>query len=203
MGLDPEKTVIIKPNNKQLPFPGAASKYSVEKKNVFVTRSFDMVGKLIENVNKNAPKVTTIVLEDLTHYFSERVMNEVTRKDYDKWTELGASVYKNIVKQEADLRPDLNLIVVAHTTASADLDGNPTITLQTPGKLLENVVKIPSYFTYVLHTVVTEDREGIKYQFLTNRQGGKLAKSPEGCLPLYMENDYTQVIEKITKYQNG
>lgn len=74
----------------------------------------------------------------------------------------------------------------------------------TPGKLLDNVVKIPSYFTYILHSIVYEDSGDIHYKFLTNRDGsGKEAKSPEGCLNLLEDNDIAEIIKKIEAYQNG
>lgn len=154
-------------------------------------------------MNTKAPHVTTVVIEDLTHYFSARVMKDANISGFGKWMDLATDVFNQLVAKEALLRADLNMIVIAHSTVGSDVEGNPQITLQTPGKLLENNIKIPSYFTYVLHTVVTMEGDKPSYQFLTNRDGARLAKSPEECLPLYIENDYKQVLDLIDAYQRG
>jgi hypothetical protein len=41
------------------------------------------------------------------------------------------------------------------------------------------------------------------YKFLTNWDGARLAKSPEECLDLYVDNDYQLVLDAIKKYQEG
>ena len=75
--------------------------------------------------------------------------------------------------------------------------------MQTPGSLLDRQIKIPSYFTYVLHTDVTEENGVMKYRFLTNNDGVRIAKSPEGCLEKFEPNDYKAIIDKIELYQKG
>lgn len=71
-------------------------------------------------------------------------------------------------------------------------------------KLLDNSIKIPSYFTYVLHTDPVMEANGkMQYRFLTNTDGVRIAKSPEGCLDLYEDNDYAKIISKIEEYQNS
>lgn len=202
--LDPKSTFIIKPNNKELPFPGAKKLYnSTDAKNVFVTNDIKTAGTLIKKISVEQPSIKTIIVEDLTHFFSARVMKDASISGFDKWTKLATDIFESFVKIEAELRPDLNLIIIAHTTVSSDNEGSLVITLQTPGKLLENNIKIPSYFTYVLHSVAKEAGESIEYKFLTNREAGKLAKTPEGCFDLFIDNDYAQVLERIHEYQNN
>lgn len=202
--LDPKKTVVIKPNNKQLPFKGAASLYNTENKNAFVATTFAEAGAYIDAINDKAPNITTIVLEDLTHYFSAQVLKDAKNKGFDKWMDLAVMVFNAVIAKEAKLRKDLNLIVIAHTASTTDLDGNTMITLQTPGKLLTNSIKIESYFTYIFHSLVNEQADGVmKYQLLTNRDSTHLAKSPEEMFPKYIDNDYQMVFDTIKKYQDG
>jgi len=105
---------------------------------------------------------------------------------------------------EKQLRDDLYVILIAHTTTAINSDGESETFMLTPGKLLDNIIKIPSYFTYVFHSVVLEDNGKVSYKFLTNRDGsGKEAKSPEGCLDLLEDNDLKRLIDKIEAYQNG
>lgn len=204
LNLDPEKTIIIKPNSKQLPFMGAAKKYVVNK-NVFVRMDFASIGLILKDINTIADfkHITTIVLEDLTHFFSKRVMDDSKKEGYQKWSDLAVDLFKNLVDYESKLRPDLNFIIIAHTEASTDVAGAGVITLQTPGKLLDKQIKLPSYFTYVLHTYTYQEGGITKYAFLTNTDGIRIAKTPEGCFPKLIENDYLQVIDQINKYQNG
>ena len=203
INLDPETTVLIKPNKKDLPFPGSAKMYNAEKKNVITCKTFPEVGSYLAAINSGS-KIKTVVIEDLTHYFSHRVMSDAKVTGFQKWTDLAVDVFNSLIKIEESLRDDLYVIVIGHTERSTDSMGNSIVTLQTPGKLLENQIKIPSYFTYVLHTDVTQKPDGkMEYRFLTNSDGTRLAKSPEGCLDTYEPNDYKLVIEKIDKYLHG
>jgi hypothetical protein len=202
--LDPSTTFIIKPNNKDLPFPGSRKLWNAESGNLVVTKHLDEVGAYLKKINEGI-KFKTVIVEDLTHYFSNRVMKEAKIKGYDKWTNLAYDTFMNLLGIEDSLREDLYVIIIGHVETSTDTEGNKTVELQTPGRLLSNVVKIPSYVTYVMHTEVREKTDGsIEYLFLTNRDGsGKEAKSPEGCLDLYMPNDYKLIIDSIEKYHNG
>ena len=201
--LDPKTTFIIKPNNKQLPFQGAGKLYGKDHGNVFVSNTIKDAGNLIRVINQKQEHIKTVIVEDLTHFFSARVMNDKDTGGFGKWMDLAHDVFTSFVEVESSLRPDLNLIIIGHTAISQNAEGEFVTQLQTPGKLLENAIKIPSYFTYVLHSVAKETKEGTEYYLLTNRQDGKLAKSPEGCLPMHIENDYQLVLDSINKYQNG
>ena len=199
--LDPKTTVIIKPNSKELPFRGAAKNY-VMGTNMFTVRTLKGVGDLLDQINK-AKNIKNVIIEDLTHYFSKRVVDERATKGYEKWTELAANTKQNIIDKESELRADLNLIVIGHVSAVADAAGVTSIGIQTPGKLLDNTVKIPSYFTYVLHTFVDQDEDmETRYRFLTNKDGIREAKTPEEMFPKFIPNDYKTVIEGIEAYQN-
>jgi hypothetical protein len=202
LNLNPETTLIIKPNNKDLPFPGSRVKY-VDGVNVVKTTDFADVRSTLEAVNKGT-HFKTVIIEDITHLFSKRVMHDASDTGYAKWTNLAIDAFSALVDMEEQFREDLTVIIIGHTQVDKDQNGFNTYVLQTPGKLLENVIKIPSYFTYVLHTDVEEGLDGIPtYYFLTNRDGsGKEAKSPEGCLNLREPNDYALIIEKIDAYHN-
>jgi hypothetical protein len=129
-------------------------------------------------------------------------MRDAKIKGYDKWMDLAIDTFNSLVKAEESLREDLWLIVIGHTNLTKDIQGNKVISLQTAGQMLENNIKIPSYFTYILHTdpILVADNK-IEYRFLTNTDGVRIAKSPEGCLDLYEDNDYAKIISKIEDYQ--
>lgn len=202
VNLDENTTLLVKPNKKELPFRGGAVKYNAAKGNIINCTTFPELKTILLKANEGT-KFKTIVIEDLTHFVSNRVMNDAKITGFQKWMDLAVDVFQGLIKIEEKLRDDLNIIVIGHTERSTDVQGNSIITLQTAGKLLENSIKIPSYFTYVLHTEVTEKNGKMEYSFLTNSDGIRLAKSPEGCLDLHEPNDFALILDKINKYQLG
>lgn len=202
LNLNEEETLLIKPNKKELPFKGGAVKYSTAKGNVVNCSTFPELKIIISKANSGT-KFKTIVIEDITHFLTNRVMTDVKITGFSKWSDLAADVFNSLIKMEETLREDLNVIVIGHTERSSDVSGNSIITLQTVGKLLDNQIKIPSYFTYVLHTNVQEINGKMEYTFLTNSDGTRLAKSPEECLEKFEPNDFALILSKINKYQLG
>lgn len=198
--LDPKRTVILRPNRKDLPFQGSMLMYK-EGDNEFTLTTFKEVGKMLNEIN-NGKTIDTVIIEDVTHFLSRRVIDDGLRKDYDKWTELAIDVFNNIVKFDSIKRDNLNLIMIGHTMQSSSVSGGSIITLRTPGRFLDEKINIPSYFTYVLHTDVSIVDEKPNYRFLTNTDGFRAAKSPEGCLDLYEPNDYRIILDKIDIYKN-
>ena len=202
LNLDENTTLLIKPNRKELPFKGGAVKYSVEKGNVVNCTTFPVLKEILTKANAGT-KFKTIIVEDFTHLLTARVMTDAKITGFGKWSDLAVDVFQGLIKIEEQLRDDLNVIVIGHTERNTDVNGNSVITLQTVGKLLDNQIKIPSYFTYVLHTDVKEVNGKMEYSLLTNSDGLRLAKSPEGCLEKFEPNDYKLILDKIAKYQLG
>jgi hypothetical protein len=186
-----------------LPFPGARKLYNEEAKNMFHVSSLQEVGEYITDIN-SGKKTKVIVVEDFSHLLGQRVLEDSNIVGYTKWNKLAVDAFEAVIGIENELRDDLYVILIAHTTTVQKAEGEIVTHMLTPGKLLDNLIKIPSYFTYVFHTEVIEEKGKILYKFLTNRDGsGKEAKSPEGCFELYEENDYAMLIKKIEAYQNG
>ena len=53
------------------------------------------------------------------------------------------------------------------------------------------------------NTDISQENGKMVYQFLTNTDGVRIAKSPEGCLERYEPNDCRLIIDKIEAYQNA
>ena len=202
LNLDENTTLLVKPNRKELPFRGGAVKYSTEKGNVVNCATFPELNVILTKANEGT-KFKTIVIEDFTHFLTNRVMADSKINGFQKWSDLAVDVFQGLIKMEEKLRDDLNVIVIGHTERSTNMNGDTEITLQTVGKLLDNQIKIPSYFTYVLHADVKEVNGKMEYSFLTNYDGLRRAKSPEGCLEKFEPNDYKLILDKIAKYQLG
>lgn len=71
--LNPKETVIINVLGKKLPFKGSSGMYNEENKNIFKRESYLEVISLLENINKSASYVKTVVLEDFIY---------IMRKEY-------------------------------------------------------------------------------------------------------------------------
>lgn len=221
-GLDPKTTVILKPNNKALPFLGWATNYKLNS-NMFVLSDIRSLGDTIlgpypktsdgKSVDRTkqrevakginaATHIKTVVVEDFTHYMSKKVVDDSTIKGYDKWTELAVWVYQNMAVLESKLRPDLDVIFICHTQIKETVEGAAEIGMQTSGQMLDRL-KLPSYFTYVLHSKVIFADDVPKYVMQTNRDSIRLAKTPEGMFPLDVDNDYGTILARIHAYENG
>jgi len=203
MGLNAEETVVLRPNIKDLPFPGSRKLYSKKNNNLFQVSSLKDVGNMIEVINKGK-KIKNIVVDDFTHLLGQRVINDTPISGFKKWNELAMDTVYAMFGNQENLREDLYIYFMVHTTETIDADGARTVHMQTPGKLLDNLVKPPSYFTFVLHTDVREIDGTFSYRFLTNMDSsGKEAKSPEGCFDLFIDNNLGIVRNRIEAYMNG
>jgi hypothetical protein len=76
------------------------------------------------------------------------------------------------------------------------------VTIKTAGKLLDNTIDIPSYFTYVFHGHIQEAKEGPQYVMQTNWNSIYQAKTPMGSFnDMFIPNDMGQVILAIHNYR--
>ncbi len=199
-----EQAAIITPNSKHMPCEGAATKYVVGK-NLIITNKIVEIPALLKFINDSKPEVKYVLIDDFTHYFNARLMDKgfIARKlgndAFAKWNELAADTLPVITGNVESFRDDLYIGINAHVSMNDD----GVVSLQTPGKLLENSINIASYFTYIFHTDVSKGADNkINYQFLTNFDGTREAKTPKGAFKsLYIPNDYKAVFDTIKKYQ--
>lgn len=206
--LPPSETVMVLPNSKDFPWEGAMEDYSVAKKNLFLTTSFRKTGDgplgamdIMQSVNQYAKHVKFLVIEDITHFMNNRMMNDafIKNENWSKWNHFGADVFSITVKDFETFRDDLTIIIIGHT----ELKENGQVGLLTAGKLLDNTVKIASYFTYALHSRVFKEGGKLSYKFQTHNDGVHLAKTPMGCFQEdFVDNDMFAVINRIKEYRS-
>lgn len=65
--LDPKTTVIVNVLGKILPFKGSKTNYNKENKNLFQISSYEAIISLLENIDKSAPYVKNVIIEDATY----------------------------------------------------------------------------------------------------------------------------------------
>jgi hypothetical protein len=202
--LPAEQSVIIKPNAKSLPFPGGDVNYVVGK-NMIINAELDAVSSIIQHVNDNLPDVKYVILEDFTHTFSARIFSPsfLSRNSggeaFQRWNDFGASVFQAIFAHSQKWRADLYIVVIHHTEIKED----GTIGFKSAGKLLENTIDFPSYFTYIFHGVVQQTDTGSQYMIQTNKDSIRQAKTPYGVFPTYIPNDMKVILDRITDYRQG
>jgi hypothetical protein len=203
--LDPATTFIVKPNTKPLPFKGAKAMYSAENKNVARINSFPVLTNFLGKINKDQEHIKTVIIEDISHFFTSKVMADSKKKGFDKWDELGVQTYNAFLAGEQDMlfRDDLTIVLIGHVDVSEDSNGVSRNTLYTPGKILERKVKIPSYVTYQFYADVDMQEGKPHYYFLTNNDGsGRECKTPMDMFEdLKVDNDLAQILETIDNYE--
>jgi|SRR5690606_3855725 len=201
--LDPETTVILNTERKALPFRRA----SLFKRQRFIDRLEDFgeqkgFDTLFEIALMDRDKNTKVIVIESFTSLSEIVLAKAKR------TKVGFDVYGwyqskiTDIIQKSKSNPDIYVVF----TAIDDLVKNDAeLTLRSvkvEGKALEG--KIEKEFVICLHTVIERDEKGNpKYQFLTNSDGIRTAKSPKGMLPRYMPNDLAEVIKLSEEYYKG
>lgn len=198
------ETFIIKPNAKQVNIPDSKSRYSSDKINTTGKPNLKITDKLsdlipiLTDISNNAPWVKYILIDDFTHFFTARITSDEFQNDnsnvgYGRWNKFGIAVAK-VISCIPNLRDDL-LVVFNHHT---DIKDDGSIGMKTSGKLLDNLVDIPSYFNNIFHTEVIRENGKTKYYFITNEVNSKLAKTLYG---LYdeekIENDIYPILLKI------
>jgi hypothetical protein len=214
--LPPNQTIILTPNAKSMPWKGGDAAYE-RGKNMFVTNQIsngskdakfpmETVGlkQIIRAVAEQAPHVRYLVVEDFTHFFSARIFDKsfLNRKTgseaFQRYTEFAADVHDAIFKDLQNLRKDLYLILIAHT----DVDDQGYHAFKAPGKLLTEKIDVPSYFTYIFHSMTKEDPKGVHYVFQTNKDSIFHAKSPMGAFSqLHVPNDLKPILDAVDEYR--
>lgn len=220
--LPPEETILITPNSKSLPFPGGDANYEVGV-NRIVTNQLKgdqtlnpeedlaaySIEDLLEIISDGQPAIKYVVIDDFTHFFSARIFSQAFldegkgKNPFERWNVFGSNVFQALFEKSASLRDDMYIIILHHTEIKDDGSQG----FKSPGKLLDNTIDVPSYFTYIFHGVVEDSDKGPVYLMQTNNTSARQAKTPYGLYDrvkeLYIPNDMMQVVKKIEKYKKG
>ena len=177
--LPPQETVIVTPNSKSFPFPGAAKNY-IQGENLIINDELDAIAGIVTHVSDNMPEKKVLIIEDFTHCFSARIFSPafLARNSggeaFSRWMDFGASVYQSLFAKAQDWRSDLTIVILHHTEIKED----GTIGFKSAGKLLDNSIDVPSYLTWIFHGVVMQQEDKIKYMMQTNKDTVRQAKTP-------------------------
>jgi len=197
-----KETVMIRPSPKSYPFPGGDKAY-VEGVNQFTTDDMATVRATLSD--SGLAKFKYVVIEDLNHFFNARTTSQAFigmnsgNGAFAKWNIFASDVIQSFILPAQKMAEDTTLIIIAHT----EIKDDGTVGLKTSGKLLDNNLYIPSYVTYVLHSLVLGDGKDVTYNYLTNADGSHLAKSPAGVFRQYIPSNMMDALKRIKDYKAG
>ncbi len=202
--LDPEKTYIFNTLGKDLPFKKGRFSYTLEKKNMKVTTSYEDVIKALSVLPTIRPNVNTIIIDDARHIMESEYIKRATEVGYTKFTQLGQHFEEVLRTARSIGNKNLDIFLLLHTD---DVTNGTNIVSQKAklvGKLVEDHFNPLELVSICLFTNVQLSQDGTQYQFITNRtnvDGVTIpAKSPFGMFDLYIPNDFQIVKELIQKY---
>lgn len=192
--LDPSTTFYIDCDLKGLSWKGWRKQYNVENKNYYKGNFPTMVMKYLDNINKNAKHIKTVVIDTLNGIMIGEEMRSRSNKNYDKWTDLAGYVY-DIVEYALTVRDDLNVVFIAHTQTETNDLGYTFTRIKTSGRKLDKI-SLESKFTTVLLSKKIDD----SYVFET-QSNNSTAKSPmEAFETLMIPNDIVTVLEALDEF---
>ena len=199
-GLNSKETVIINVANKDLPFRGWKSLYSGDVReggNYLATSDPDIIAKCIKYVSDERREIKNIVIDDGQYIMAFEFMRRAKENGYGKFADIGVNIAK-VAEAARVARPDLNVFFLWHP----ETDSTGNMKMKTVGKMVDDYLTLEGLFSVVLYTKVEKLGEGkMKYQFVTNNDGSKPAKSPLGMFKdIYIPNDLGLVSETIKQY---
>lgn len=204
--LPPEQTLIVQPNTKDLPWGGWERNYEIGRNLIRVQGLNSAISEAGQAYQAMPTKPKYIIIEDTTHLQTQRttsasfIAQSDGGKSYAKWNQFGADFGRLIIDIPKVLPAGTFVIFVGHV----ELKDDGVYDIQTAGKLLDNNIKIPSWFTYALHSRVIKESDKLKYVFQTNFDGVYSAKTPRGCFTdLYIPNDMKAVCDRIEQYKSS
>ncbi len=204
--LDPKSTFIINVLDKALPFRAFKKNYSPIRSllddegvktaqtegNYFASDKWDAIIKVINNIDRHRPDITTLVIDDWQYILSYEFMRRVSEKGFDKFNDLANHGWSTI-DTCMNTRSNLSCFILAHS----DVDSTGRSKCKTIGKMLDEKITIEGLFTTVLHARVIDGQ----YLFQTQYDGEYLAKSPMDMFPEFLiPNDLLAVKKAIEGY---
>jgi len=199
--LDPKTTILFTPNKKAPSWRGGVADYT-EGENRFVTSNLNKLKVLLESVKEKRPGTKTLVVEDFSHYLTSAQLDEsfVANEGFKKWNIYSQQIF-SIIKLLTETLDVENTILIHHTA----LDSKNVESFASSGKLVDNLIKPASYYTYIYHSTIIDKEDGSReYVFQTNFSNGKEAKTPLGLHEkLYLPNNVVDIIKTIKTYENS
>lgn len=205
--LDPKSTLIINVLGKRLPFKGSKSVYNAENKNMFQMEDYQQVQALLQNIDKGAPHIKSIIIDDAIYVMRKEYFRRAKETGYGKYTEL-AQHFQSIIQTIEKMREDINVFLILH---SEDVQSDKVTTgykVSTIGSLIDNQYNPVEVVPMVLYSSIKYDDKGnATYGFYTHRcMEGTVeipAKTPADMFESdFIPNDLAIVVKAMEEYYN-
>jgi len=197
--LNPERTCILNTERKALPFKGAG-----KFKNQVSIDNYINFNKLFKSALES-DKFDVIVIESFTS-LSEFIMTQAKaiKTGFDVY-----SYYNDQILNVLSMSKNANGKYVVFTGIDDYLKGNESsslsedrIAIKVEGQKLKGMIE--KEFVIVVFTMVSKsEKNEMQYEFLTNSDGIRSAKSPMDMLPVKMPNDLQEIINLSEIYYKG
>lgn len=194
--LNPATTFYIDADGKGLSWKGWRQQYNTEAKNYVRTDDPKKIEELLFKVNMNPELayIKTVVIDTLNGIMVADEVRRMSEKGYDKWVDLAQCVW-HLVEILNHVRPDLDVVVLAHSQTQKEDDGYTFTRVKTSGKKLDKLC-LESKFTTVLYATAKNGN----YVFET-RANNSTAKTPMGAFKdAEIANDIVPVLAALKDY---
>lgn len=204
-GLDPKETVVLNVLRKRLPFKGSNSIYNVENKNLFPVDDYSQVVNLLDGINKKAPHVKNVILEDMTYIMRKEFFKRAKETGYGKFTEI-AQHFQQVISTCESMRDDINVFFILHSEAIQSDKTTVGYKVSTVGAMIDSQYNPVEVVPMVLYSAIKYDEKGnASYGFYTHRcMEGSVeipAKSPADMFEEdFIPNDLGLVVKAMNEY---
>lgn len=203
--LDPEKTVIINPLGKDMPFKSWKSMYSQDKKNMFIVDKTEHLTTAIQTISETMPNVTTIIVDDAEYFMNIEMFEKAKVKGYDKFTEIAYNMFRTL-KAAKSARKDLDVVFMFHMDEQI-VDGlNIQRKIKLPGRMIEERFNPMELSTVAAFADVEfpKGEEEERYSFVVRKTVDyQTAKSPMGMFEnKKIPNDLNLLLTTMREYAN-
>lgn len=201
--LNPETTIYINTDKKDLPFKGWQSLYSETKKNYRAITTHAELLDTLEYANKN-PKIKTVVLDTWNREMIDFTFSKDFRATPDgrkAWLNFGLSQYELLHSIPTKYREDLNFYFLCHMETAKNDYGILYERIAAPGNMITDL-KPESFASVVLYTQVEPiPGQKPKYWFRTVSNGVDSCKTPDGMFEeILIPNDLELVDKTLREY---
>ena len=123
INLDPQKTVLIRVERKELPYRGWLKKFkemdTQMNGNMFTCKDYMKIKGFLKYVNYKMPNIETIIIDDfqylMVHEFMSQIPNKCTGSQvFDKYNSIGYNVY-DLIEYSKTLRDDIFVVYMSHS----------------------------------------------------------------------------------------
>jgi len=192
--LNPERTIILNVEQKQLPFKGAG-----KFKRQAMIATLEQFEKFFKD-NLNKEDIDVIIIESFTS-LCELIMAKSRKINtgYDIFNWYNDKVWEIIQKSKTS---DNYVVFLGLNQSEQSENGETWNYIKVEGQKLKGTIE--KEFVMNLFTVMRADDKGeIQHYFVTNGDTTRSAKSPMDMLPKVMSNDLAEVIKLSEEYYKG